>query len=87
MPDPTLPGVVHEDRLMPRADSGDFVPVGASYCTVHEGLMNEDDERCDFAVSDIETGDTLHEVDEDGEDFDTGEPRPCEGHQLYMREP
>lgn len=85
MPDPNLPGVEHLQEAETAPDASGFVEVGASYCTVHDGLMNEDDDRCDFAVGDIETGDTHIEEDEDGEPFDTGEPRPCEGHQLYMR--
>lgn len=54
--------------------SGDYVPVGVDYCTVHDGIRNEDESVCDFAKDDEEYG-------------DDGEPRPCVLHQLAYRRP
>jgi len=34
-----------------------FNPVGAYYCTFHHGVMNEDDDACDFARLNSWTGD------------------------------
>lgn len=45
-----------------------LIEVGASYCIRHHGLLNEDDERCDFAA--------------DGELGDDGEPMECHPRQL-----
>ena len=50
-----------------------LVEVGVRYCSLHHGVMNEDDDRCDFSANDLDTG----EVGDDGE------PRECEPRQLY----
>jgi hypothetical protein len=64
-----------------------LVQVGAAYCTVHHGLLNEDDNACDFARDDIDDGNTVYEVGDDGEEYDTGEPRPCDPQQLFYVAP
>lgn len=28
--------------------TGEYVSVGVDYCTVHHGIRNEDEDRCDF---------------------------------------
>jgi hypothetical protein len=64
---------------MTATETVEFVEVGAFYCDVHHGLMNEDEDVCDFAADDPELID-----DEDSPDF--GEPRPCTRLQLgYQR--
>ena len=50
-------------------------PVGVYYCTVHEGVMNEDEDVCDFARMDARM--FPYEVDED--------ERPCNRLQLAFR--
>lgn len=83
-PDGTVERVTYLVRvpgdLLPRAaaalrtvaDLVDADPLGVSYCTVHAGIANEDDDGCDFRADDDE--------------FDAdGEPRPCQLVDLVMR--
>lgn len=50
----------------------EWIEVGARYCVVHDGLMNDDDWVCDFSHADPEPN-------------DEGEPRPCDGRVLYYK--
>lgn len=49
-------------------------PVGVFYCIRHEGVMNEDDHWCDFAISDGEL------------DPRTGEPFVCKPRRCFILE-
>lgn len=46
-----------------------WVEAGPDYCTVHNGVREEDEHRCDFAEDDDRCG-------------PDGEPRPCRLHPL-----
>lgn len=74
-------GGISEGRASGPAPSG-RVSVGVDYCTVHDGIRNEDDHRCDMAKDDLDLmrWKTIAKTAD-------GEPRPCVLHELSYAAP